>query len=91
MSSDGVTRLTYDRGGRLIAIADPAGATTALAYDSSGFLSLVAPAIGQGVVVDFEEGAPGQPMIVGAVYTDTAGRWFSINLRGRVSACTTCP
>jgi YD repeat-containing protein len=87
----GITRFTYDRGGRLTAITDPGGATTAFVYDSAGLLSLVAPGFGQDVVVDFVEGSPDQPLIVGALYRDTTGRLFSVSVRGRLRTCTSCP
>jgi YD repeat-containing protein len=89
--SAGVTRFTYDRGGRLLGIAEPDGVATAFAYNEAGFLSLVVPGTGAEVIVDFEEGTPGQPLIFDAVYTDSRGRSFSLSPRGRLATCSTCP
>lgn len=87
----GVTRFTYERGGRVVGITEPDGVATAFAYNDVGLLSLVAPGSGDDVVVDFEEGTPNQPLIIGAVYTDSRGRSFSLSPRGRLATCSTCP
>jgi len=87
----GVTRFTYDRGGRLTAITEPDGALTSFVYNSAGLLSLVLPGVGDDVLVDFLEGDPDQPIVTGAVYTNDRGERFTLNLRGRLSTCSTCP
>jgi YD repeat-containing protein len=87
----GVTRLTYDHGGRLSSIRDPGGGTTSFAYNGAGLPSLVVPDVGDEVVVSFLEGDPDQPLVIGAVYTNDRGETFTLNLRGRLSTCTNCP
>jgi YD repeat-containing protein len=89
--SAGVTQFTYDRGGRLVAITEPDGTGAAFAYNSAGLLSLVVPRIGAEVVIAFQEGNPDTPLVVGALYTSDRGETFALNLRGRISTCSTCP
>jgi YD repeat-containing protein len=86
-----VKRFTYERGGRLVGITEPNGIATGFAYNDVGLLSLVATGIGDDVIVDFEEGSPDQPLVIGRVYTDSRGRSFSLSPRGRLTTCSTCP
>ena len=87
----GITRFTYDRSGRLTAIIEPDGVATAFAYNAAGLLSQVVPDVGDEVLVDFQQGTPGTPYVIGALYTGDRGDTFSLNLRGRLSTCGTCP
>jgi YD repeat-containing protein len=81
----------YGRGGRLAEITDSEGASTELGYDDAGRLVLVAPAIGDEVVIAFEFGDPDQPLVVGTLWSDSLGNSFSLTLRGRIETCSTCP
>lgn len=87
----GVTRFTYGRGGRLAAITDPGGAVTSFGYNGDGRLATVLPRLGQEVVVDFLEGDPDAPIVTGVNYRDDLGERFTLDLRGRLITCDTCP
>jgi YD repeat-containing protein len=89
--SAGVTHFRYGRLGRLLAITGPGGAVTSFGYNHDGFLTLLVPRVGQEVVVDFLEGDPDMPIVVGVNYRDDLGETFALNLRGRLITCGTCP
>jgi YD repeat-containing protein len=81
----------YGRGGRLTEITHSEGGSTGLGYDDAGRLVLVAPTIGDEVVIAFEFGDPDQPVVVGALWSDSLGNSFSLSLHGRIETCSTCP
>jgi len=85
------TSFGYGRGGRLAEITDSEGGSTELGYDDARRLVLVAPAIGDDVVIAFEFGDPDQPLVVGALWSDSLGNSFSLSLHGRIATCSTCP
>jgi YD repeat-containing protein len=84
------TRFGYGRGGRLTEITDSEGGSNELGYDDAGRLVLVAPAIGDEVVIAFEFGDADQPVVVGALWSDSLGNSFSLSLLGRIENCSTC-
>jgi YD repeat-containing protein len=85
------TTFGYGRGGRLTEITDSQAGSTELGYDDEGRLVLVAPAIGDEVVIAFEFGDPDQPLVVGALWSESPGNSFSLSLLGRIETCSTCP
>jgi YD repeat-containing protein len=90
-STIGVTRFTYDRGGRLTAITGSDGGVTGFAYDGAGLLTSVVPAVGDEVVVSFEHGDLNAPVSVGFLWSEDGGDSFTVTPRGRLRTCSTCP
>jgi YD repeat-containing protein len=90
-SSSGVTTFSYDRAGRLIAIVGTDGGGTEFGYDPAGLLAVVVPAVGDEVLVNFEQGDIERPLVMGMLWTDGGGDSFSVTPRGRLRTCSTCP
>ena len=89
--------LSYDSSGGVVAITAPDGTGIAFSYDDAGHLASVLPEVGDEVVVDFLEGDPDQPIVVGALYGDTQrppdafGATLAITEDGRLLTCERCP
>jgi YD repeat-containing protein len=87
----GVTRFGYDRSGRLTAIVNPDGSSTGFGYDTAGHLLVIVPGIDDEVVVDFEEGDPDRPLVIGGVYSHKKAPVYALTLTGSLRTCSRCP
>jgi len=89
--SDGSTRLAYDSLGRLVAVTDPRGETTAYSYDGAGHVLGVVLPDGDETVIQFEEGDPNRPIVIGHLYGGQRPSSLTLTATGRLLTCSDCP
>jgi YD repeat-containing protein len=89
VSAAGSAGFVYGTGGRLVTATAPDGSSTALTYDTLGRLVGVIPGAGDEVIVEFEEGTPDKPVVVGMLWPDSD--FVLLDTQGRLWACARCP
>jgi YD repeat-containing protein len=89
--------VTYDANGRVAGITVPDGTRIAFSYDDAGRLASILPEVGDEVIVDFLEGDPDRPIVLGTIYGDAPrplvgfGATLVLDVGGRLLTCARCP
>jgi YD repeat-containing protein len=84
------TRFGYGADGRLVEARGSGGDTTTFSY-AGALLQLVAPDVGDDVLVTFEQGTVDKPYVAGYVYGDAEGESFTLSTHGLLTGCGRCP